>query len=262
MDRNRIVTALVLAPIAVLIALGASSGWIALLYGILIILGAFEWSGFIQASIVVRVLFAVLVMAAILVLWRYRPTAWMTLTHGIAIGWILGPILLIWRRTPINHFWTLTIGFVALIAAWCALVALAGPFEAQDHLLLAFLLLVWGADSGAYIIGRTYGRHPLAPRISPHKTWEGLGGGALAVSLAILILWLFLGIDFWAGCFLGGVVFIFAIIGDLFESCFKRWGGLKDSGRLFPGHGGVLDRIDSWIAAAPVFLICSRWLFR
>ncbi|MHB1544142.1 MAG: phosphatidate cytidylyltransferase [Gammaproteobacteria bacterium] len=262
MERHRLATGLILAPIAFLIALWASISWIALIYWIFIALGAFEWSGLTRASIFERVCFMIAVAGMILVLWLYRPIGWMTLIELAAFGWILAPILIVWRRAPLSKHWVLLAGFLVLVSAWCALVALVAPSGHQNDLLLAFLLLVWGVDSGAYLIGRLYGRHPLAPRVSPNKTWEGVWGGGLAACLAVLIMRVFLGVDFASGFLMGTAVWIFAIVGDLFESRFKRWGGVKDSGRLFPGHGGVLDRIDSWIAAAPVFLLCSRWLLR
>ncbi|EQD34288.1 phosphatidate cytidylyltransferase [mine drainage metagenome] len=262
MERRRLVTGFLLAPIAFLIAFWASISWIALIYAIFITLGAFEWAGFARASIYERAGFMIAVAGVILILWLYRPAGWMTLTEVAAFGWVLAPILIIWRRAPLARPWVFLAGFLALVPAWCALVALVEPSGHENDLLLAFLLLVWGVDSGAYLIGRLYGRHPLAPRVSPNKTWEGVWGGVLAVGIAILVMRSFFGISFAAGLLMGTAVWIFAIIGDLLESCFKRWSGMKDSGRLFPGHGGVLDRIDSWIAAAPVFLLCSRWLLR
>jgi len=128
--------------------------------------------------------------------------------------------------------------------------------EPQGRLLLLFLLvLIAAADVGAYFGGRSLGRHKLAPRVSPNKTWEGLvagllGAAAAAVAGAALfeqpvLPWLAL-------CVLVALV---SVVGDLVESMFKRRAGLKDSGALLPGHGGVLDRIDSHVAAAPVFLL-------
>ncbi len=262
MEGRRLATGLILAPIAFLIAMWASAGWIALIYGIFIALGAYEWSGLAHTSRLERIIFTAAVAGVMLLFWQERPAGWAMVTELAALGWLLAPILIVWRRTPLSKTWVLLAGFLALVPAWCALVAMVGPSHGINDLLLAFLLLVWGVDSGAYLVGRLYGRHLLAPRVSPKKTWEGVVGAGLAVCIAILVMRFFLGIGFEWGLLLGFSVWLFAIIGDLMESAFKRWSGVKDSGRLIPGHGGVLDRIDSWLAAAPIFLLCSRYLLR
>ncbi|MHB1300149.1 MAG: phosphatidate cytidylyltransferase [Burkholderiales bacterium] len=146
------------------------------------------------------------------------------------------------------------VGWVVLIPTWLALIDLRlyGPW-----LLLGVMAIVWIADTAAYFTGRRFGEHKLAPLISPGKTWEGVAGAAAAVgiyawflvfsgntdALAIDPPWLILSI--W-------VLMGFSIIGDLFESSVKRNAGLKDSGNILPGHGGILDRIDSLTAALPL----------
>ena len=123
--------------------------------------------------------------------------------------------------------------------------------------MIYLLTLVWVADIGAYFSGRRYGRHKLAPGISPGKTWEGVAGGlvlnALWISLVFLLSdgW---GISYLSFLVLGLITSAISVVGDLYESILKREAGLKDSGKLLPGHGGVLDRIDSIIAATPVFI--------
>jgi phosphatidate cytidylyltransferase len=115
--------------------------------------------------------------------------------------------------------------------------------------------LVVAADIGAYFAGRRFGRNKLAPRVSPGKTWEGVAGGLVAAALMAAVgVWWF---DVSAGRFIAlcMVVVVASIVGDLTESLFKRHAGLKDSGTILPGHGGVLDRVDSVTAAAPVFLL-------
>jgi len=120
---------------------------------------------------------------------------------------------------------------------------------------LFLLFLVWAADTGAFIAGKALGRHKLAPRVSPGKTWEGAAGGLV---LGGLFAWLAAGwfvqpvVSFVA---VSLVVVIFSIIGDLTESMLKRYAGLKDSGQLIPGHGGIMDRMDSITAAAPVLML-------
>ena len=126
--------------------------------------------------------------------------------------------------------------------------------------MLFLLLLVWAADTGAFFVGRRFGRIRLAPQVSPSKTWEGvLGGLAAAVAVAALgASWFNLRhVAFLSLCL---AVVLISIVGDLTESMFKRYAGVKDSGSIFPGHGGVLDRIDSITAAAPTFLLGLRWM--
>jgi phosphatidate cytidylyltransferase len=140
----------------------------------------------------------------------------------------------------------------ALVPVWLALVRL---HEQGPQLMLFLLLLVVAADIGAYFAGRALGKHKLAPRVSPGKTWEGVGGGLVAAAMmaAFGVWWFDMdAVPFMALCI---VVAIASVVGDLTESMFKRHAGLKDSGNLLPGHGGVLDRVDSVTAAAPVFLI-------
>ena len=137
-------------------------------------------------------------------------------------------------------------GVVALAGAWLALTAL------PPGVALWLLVTVAAADTGAYFAGRRFGRRPLAPRVSPGKTWAGTAGGAVAALLCGAVGgWWFAGSPAaWLG--LAAALFVASVIGDLFESVLKRVRGVKDSGAVLPGHGGVLDRLDSVLGAAPV----------
>jgi phosphatidate cytidylyltransferase len=158
--------------------------------------------------------------------------------------------------------WLLPAGILVLVPSGLAMTALA------PAALLAMLGLAWVADTAAYLSGRAFGRRRLAPSISPGKTWEGVAGGVVA-SLAYAIIlaawWPELGRHVtglvWPA-YLAGVVMLCAasILGDLFESAAKRQAGVKDSGGLLPGHGGVLDRIDSATAVLPVGVLLWIWL--
>jgi phosphatidate cytidylyltransferase len=146
------------------------------------------------------------------------------------------------------------VGCMVLLPAWAMLIALQNE---SPRWVLYVLALVAVADSGAYFVGKRLGRHKLAPAISPGKTWEGVAG-ALVFSLVIImggyvILEPLMPLYKWLA--LGVVTVIGSIVGDLFESVFKRLRGVKDSGRLLPGHGGILDRIDGLTAAFPIFTI-------
>lgn len=146
-------------------------------------------------------------------------------------------------------------GVVALAAAWLALLGLRHAFG--PGLVLFLLMLIWVADIGAYFAGRRWGRRKLAPVISPGKTWEGVWGAAAAALVFSVAGAVVLDVGArWPGWVVLSLVTVgFSIGGDLFESLLKRQRGLKDSGSLLPGHGGVLDRLDSLIAAAPVFFL-------
>jgi phosphatidate cytidylyltransferase len=168
-----------------------------------------------------------------------------------ALFWIVfSPIWLISRK-KINHKLLMAfLGLVLLMATW---VALTGLQNISPWLLLGVLATVWFADSAAYFAGKRFGRHKLAPEISPGKTWEGVAGAMLAATIYGLALchylhytrWLILGL--W-------LIVILSIMGDLFESLLKRQAGVKDSSHLLPGHGGVLDRIDGLIPTLPLVL--------
>jgi phosphatidate cytidylyltransferase len=122
-------------------------------------------------------------------------------------------------------------------------------------LLLYLLVLIAAADVGAYFGGRLFGRHKLAPQVSPGKTWEGFVAGVVAAACVAVAGAIIFDMPFWPWLVLCLLVAVVSVIGDLTESMFKRHVGLKDSGRLLPGHGGLLDRIDSLTAAAPTFLL-------
>ncbi len=148
------------------------------------------------------------------------------------------------------------------------LAMLSGFFNlAEDHkwretgLLLGFFLILWINDSGAYIIGSWLGKHKLLERISPKKTWEGFFGGAFAgLLVAYTISSSFTEFSIAEWLLIGTAIIIFGTIGDLAESMFKRNAGIKDSGKILPGHGGVLDRFDAVLIAAPVVYIVIRLL--
>ena len=160
-------------------------------------------------------------------------------------------------------------GWLVLVAAWVALVQIQAR---SPGLLLALMAVVWIADTAAYFAGRAFGRRPLAPAISPGKTWEGVYG-ALAATALYALAWLgfapeaegvpansLLAIGLWVALLLA--LAAVSIVGDLFESLLKRQRGIKDSGRILPGHGGVLDRIDALLAAMPAAALIVQYVLR
>ena len=163
---------------------------------------------------------------------------------------VFSPIWLISRKKINYKLLMAFLGLVLLLATW---VALTGLQNISPWLLLGVLATVWLADSAAYFVGKRFGRHKLAPEISPGKTWEGVAGAMLAATVYGLVLchymhysrWLILGL--W-------LIVVLSIMGDLFESLLKRQAAVKDSSHLLPGHGGVLDRIDGLIPTLPLVL--------
>jgi len=154
----------------------------------------------------------------------------------------------------------LAMGLWVLLPTWVGFSVLR---ESGAAWLLFVLLLVWGADIGAYFVGRALGRHKLAPRVSPGKTWEGVAGGLMVTALLAIVFasWQSLGVAGGLMLMLAtAVVTLVSVLGDLLESMLKRHRGIKDSSQLLPGHGGVLDRVDSLTAAVPLFALLSGWL--
>jgi phosphatidate cytidylyltransferase len=153
-------------------------------------------------------------------------------------------------------------GVLVMLPCWASFVALHAREDHGPLISLALLVTVWLADSGAYFAGHRWGRTRLAPLISPGKTWEGVLGGIVASAIAVLLA----GYGYsrsleWTLTLVPVALLavMFSIVGDLLESLMKRHAGIKDSGTLIPGHGGVLDRIDSLTAAAPLFLMGMLW---
>lgn len=268
MLKQRIITALLLVPVALCGFFLLEGGAFALFVGAVVILGAWEWArlaGFVAQP--ARVAYAVLVALLLVVLYQLPALApWLL---GLAIGWWLLAMVLVLSFPGSSHYWsgapsTLLIGLLVLLPAWQGLLLLK-DWPLGNGLILAVMVLVWGADIGAYFSGKAFGKRKLAPRVSPGKSWEGLCGGLLASLLITLLVGLYRD---WtptelALALLGAaLVVLVSVLGDLTESMFKRQAGLKDSSQLLPGHGGVLDRIDSLTAAVPVFAVllwCVGW---
>ena len=226
--------------------------------GLLILAGAWEWSGFLGRSGLVARLSYVVMIGAILVSIPLLFAAYAEQILLIALVWWF--VALIWTfffptRIPAAIRWLC--GILVLVPLYVALMLL---YAADPTILLFAMLIVWVADSGAYFAGKTMGRVKLAPRISPGKTWEGVIGGLIAVVLLTLARSLWVDTDLSVFVPFCLAVATLSIVGDLTVSMFKRAAGLKDSGTLFPGHGGVLDRIDSVAAAAPLFAFGLSWV--
>jgi phosphatidate cytidylyltransferase len=265
MLKTRVLTAAVLIP-AVLAALfllpPAAWGIVTLA---VIALAAREWARLVGFAPKAQLLFAAatlgigvaLLLPAAAGIARGWPEA---VVLGAALFWIvLAPPWVMARWPTQARIPMAVLGWTVLIGAWAALVELQAR---SPWLVLASMAIVWIADTAAYFSGRAFGRHKLAPQVSPGKTWEGVYGAWIAVALYALVLVPYAGaaglrlpvttlsIVLWVLFLL--LLASVSIVGDLFESLLKRHAGAKDSGALLPGHGGVLDRIDALLAALPI----------
>jgi len=235
--------------------------------GFFILAGAWEWTRLAGVSAFpARAVYVLLIGAAGIALMQGPSSIQPLLALAVAF-WLWVFIELVGYREITSGFLAtipgrLLAGFLVLLPAWMVPLMLR---ESQGPWMTLYsFALVWAADSGAYFAGHRFGRHKLAPAVSPGKTWEGVAGGLLTVLILALASgiygWAWRGTDLLVWSILSLVVAFVSVLGDLFESRLKRIVGIKDSGTLIPGHGGILDRIDAYTAAAPLFaLIWILW---
>ncbi len=223
------------------------------------LVGVWEWAKLIKLS-KHQVYIYVASALAMGLLWIFTIDTPFALYHDVIVFsslsvstlfWIaFSPIWLITRKKINQKLLMAFLGLVLLLATW---LALNGLQSISPWLLLCVLAIVWLADIAAYFAGKRFGRHKLAPEISPGKTWEGVAGAMLAATIYGLVLCYYMHYSRWliVGLWLTVVL---SVMGDLFESLLKRQAGVKDSSHLLPGHGGVLDRIDGLIPTLPLVL--------
>jgi len=273
--KQRFITAIILAPLVlcgVFLFEPVQFSWF---FALIIMLAAWEWANLSTlSSQIYRVIFAAVIGASLFLVVDKISVLWM-LTISV-VWWAIATFLVLsypdskelWRSTWVRC----VLGFVVLLPMWKALVFIREasflPVAGLSPLwiILYMLLLVWIADTGAYFAGKTWGKSKLAPSVSPGKSWAGAWGGVAATTLLAIVASFLIGLS--SGMVVQLVIVTFittavSIIGDLTESMFKRQRGIKDSSNLLPGHGGVLDRIDSLVAAIPVFvfsLVSLGWV--
>ncbi len=255
MIRERVITAALLVPIVLSGLLFLSAEAMVLVLAAVMSYGAWEWSRFVApSSLAGRIFYTVFVtdlMAALYLLYGMQfdlPYFF----EAAAVGWALMIIWLARYPTPLPGFVALVVGALRLVIAWASLSMLA---MTGWQWLLFLLLIVWAADMGAYFAGKRYGVRKLAPEVSPGKTWVGVAGGVLLSLMVAAAGAFWFGLPLLSFLVLCLFVALISVVGDLTVSMFKRGSGIKDSGRLLPGHGGLLDRIDSLLAAAPVLVL-------
>lgn len=263
MLKARLITALLLVPLVFWGVLGLPTPWLSLLVAGVVLAGGWELARLAGIDASVLRLLVVGVLAALLgLLYLQQEQPWPDwFILGLALYWSATLLVLLFGGLEVRpqqgvRPLLLIAGMVLLAGSWLALIRLHGIPQIGPRIMMFFLLLIWIADSAAYFSGRRWGRRKLAPKISPGKTIEGAIGALAGGAVCGLVLG-YLG---WLKLSLPGLVILcvatvaISIGGDLWESVLKRERRVKDSGSLLPGHGGVLDRIDSQIAAAPFFL--------
>jgi phosphatidate cytidylyltransferase len=269
--KTRIRSALWMIPAAVLAILYLPTPYMGALMALLLLAGLYEWAclSHLRNKLhkLLYLFFNALVIALIARLDDAGHSALKLATLTGGIFWLLSGLWL-WRFdfareiNPRNNTIKLLAGSLACIPAWAAMVWLHGSPQGPVWTLTAIGLIA-AADSGAYVFGVNFGKHKLAPNISPGKSWEGFWGGlACTTLLAVLCMGLFKeDRQAWAAfALLGLLTGVFSVLGDLFESLMKRHAQIKDSSSLIPGHGGLLDRLDSIVSGLVVFALVKSWL--
>lgn len=261
MLKTRVITALILVAgfIPALFML-SNTLWA---YGMLAIslLALYEWAGMIKLTQAQRNIYLLIAaVAGLLVVplieqygfhWFFFKS--LLVFFIAALFWLLiVPVWLRTRRVINNKFTMAALGLMLMAPLWLALICAK---SADPWLLLALLATIWIADSAAYFAGKNFGKHKLAPNISPGKTWEGVWGALVAVTLFGVILYFAFDVETLAIFPALWIITAFGVIGDLFESMIKRQADLKDSGDMLPGHGGILDRIDGIIPSLPIAIL-------
>ncbi|OJA00233.1 phosphatidate cytidylyltransferase [Rickettsiella grylli] len=256
MLKLRILTAFILIPLVTLGVFYASAFYFKWITAGILLLAAWEWSRLSAYKNVVHRFLYVGVQAILL----FFSLSYISNDGLLKLGllfWVSLSLYLIWvgkkpQLPRINARWVAGLGWFIISLCWIALQKL----QLTPAYLMFMLLIIWLSDTAAYVSGRLWGKHLLAPTLSPKKTWEGFVFGLLFTLCSSVLLFYVFQMrkpSFWQVWVLVLLTVLAATAGDLFESQLKRLQGLKDSGQLLPGHGGVLDRIDSLLAAAPVF---------
>lgn len=259
--KQRIATALLLAGVLVVVLFWLPPVAAVAVVALVVLAGAWEWAGFAGLlRTVARFGYTVVIGIAVLAAWRFTAdvAGLAIFLRATALWWLLAFLWVVFAPTRGGRVAAAVAGFAVLVPAAVGLARLA-LVEPHGRMLFFYLIvLIAAADVGAYFGGRSLGRYKLAPRVSPGKTWEGFAAGmAGAVAAAVFGAMVFdLPMTTWLAVCVP--VALLSVVGDLVESMFKRRAGLKDSGGLLPGHGGILDRVDGLTSAGPVFLLALQ----
>jgi phosphatidate cytidylyltransferase len=267
MLKARVVTALILVTVLGAVLFAAPAWLVAIAFSLVAGVAAWEWGGLMRQDATARRLYALLVLFFCWQLLGIADEVFPLLFVASAVFWVL--VLPFWLRgrwdMTGNDFVGYAVGLLVILPTWAGMISLQSR---SPWILLAAMALVWVADVAAYFSGRAFGRRKLAPHISPGKTWEGVAGAVLGVLVYGAVLAVFAPDRAMSGIALSPLAMALllmaltalSIVGDLFESLLKRHAQIKDSSQLLPGHGGVLDRIDSQTSTLPlVALLVMQW---
>lgn len=263
MLKQRIITAAVLIPIVIAVIFLLDARWFSLLFAVFVAIGAWEWAALCKLSEVMRYAYGALTVLLLVILyWLDNSVIYNSTIMFGAIYWLIAIFLIFLYQNqknilPKSSPLLLLIGLLLLIPMWTSLMVLKSSVNGAS-LLLFLMLLIWSADTAAYFAGKKWGKRRLASRVSPGKTWEGTIAGVVA---GIVLTFCYVIVsngklsNELAFIVLAVVTVIASVFGDLMESMVKREANIKDSGSILPGHGGVMDRVDSLTAASPVFVM-------
>lgn len=269
MLKQRVITAIILAVVFLTALFGLAAEYFSLFIAVVVLIGAWEWANLSSVGALWQRILYVIVIAALIGFLSYSigfccPYAGMdnSLIKSILITacvwWVLALLLIksyprsaiLWGHPALR----LLMGCLVLVPTWVSLAYIRLQ-PLGEWLVLIIIAVVAVADIGGYFSGRKFGKHKLARTVSPGKTWEGFAGG-LIFNLLFAVL-----IGYFTTTYMTMLLLVivptslFSVVGDLLESMVKRHAGVKDSGVILPGHGGVLDRVDGITAAAPVFAL-------
>lgn len=264
MLKQRVITALLLLPVLLGMIWFAPTPWLYAFFSVAGLMIAWEWTGLSRSlQSAQRYLFVAVVGLVLYAVW-IAPPPFRPWLFGLAGLWWVFSFTLVsgfpgnFERRPPSATAMSLLGVLLISSTLLALATLHAMPNGVMRLIYLFFL-IFAADTGAYFAGRRFGRRKLAPNVSPGKTVEGAVGGLLLCAVWSLIggaaIFGLQGSALLALLALSLVVAVFSIVGDLTESMFKRVAGIKDSGNILPGHGGILDRVDSILAAAPVMVL-------
>ncbi|MFK5984160.1 MAG: phosphatidate cytidylyltransferase [Pseudomonadota bacterium] len=271
---SRVLTAFILLPLAIMGILYLPGNYFSFLLGLIFLIGAFEWTKISIIEPIYGLLFVVCSIFFMWLLWQYglsKSAQFIYIIYFSVFFWLIS-VFFISQYPRYKNIWAtklaikFLVGFIVLIPSWYAMVLLKNTASIQilnsqitgSELLLLMMIVIWFADTGAYFSGKKWGKSKLIPNVSPGKTKQGAYGAVVTSCSFTGIFSYILSHDYMLTFYTVLLtVFIVAtsIVGDLFESMYKRNSGIKDSGKILPGHGGVLDRIDSLTSVAPVFII-------
>ncbi|MBL1142347.1 MAG: phosphatidate cytidylyltransferase [Proteobacteria bacterium] len=262
MLKTRIITAAILIPIVIAFIFLVDTLWFSALFAVFVVIGAWEWAGLCNTSEKLKCIYVIFILLSLSgIYWIDNSLIYSGIALCGTIYWLFAVVLVVFYQRkrnllPRSRALLMSIGLVLLIPMWSSLTLLKS-LEQGAALVMLLMMLIWGADTAAYFAGKNWGKRKLANRVSPGKTWEGTLAGigsSLVIAACYVIVsnknledsLMFIGISV--------LTVIGSVFGDLMESIVKREAGQKDSGYILPGHGGVMDRIDSLTAASPIFV--------